>query len=195
MKRIILTVLLTALVILGIGAINNFIQNRPYIPEEFKSARISGAATADKMNVLIKNSLQALKEVEGLDRRGNFTLALNVVAGEIRKVEERSAAAIELAEQMGKMAEAVVQVKPEKARQFALEAVSAQIAAITRLTAYNQTLAELFATLELRFKNQPTNPLKVEQLVEELNEQAKEINDLNEKFASLLEQFDAVYTT
>lgn len=194
MKKIVLTVSLTALIVLSIGGINSFLQNRPYVPEAFTASRAQAAKTGEKINSLIQESLESLKEIESLDRRFAFAQALLLVADELGKNPDRASVAIELAKEMEKMAVAVDSIRPEQARQIAFEAVSAQIAAITRLAAYNQTLSDLFETLRQKFEGLQTNPAKVEQLVKDMNAHAKEINKLNEKFSSLLEDFDAFYS-
>lgn len=193
MKRILLTIALTAAVILGIGGLNAYFKDRPYIPEGFQDARAAGTQAAVEMNNLITSSLKTLSDVDTLDRRFAYASALALVSKEIQNANIRIEAAINLSRYMEEMASFVADIRPQEAKRFAFEAVSAQVAAVARLTAYNETLARLFDTLRNKFQGKPTNPATVIQLIEELNGHAREINSLNEKFQAYLAEFDSHY--
>ena len=195
-KKPLITVLITAVFVVGFGGFLNYVRNRPSIPEAFTEARIAGAKDAVRMSELIADSLKNLAEIEQLDRQWAFTGALLLVNKEQDNFTEKWEVASSLTNQMSAMATALPGIRPTEAQQIALEAVGAQITAASHLSIYNDQLKQLLEVLGKRLatrgQDSSTN-LQVGQLIKKMNEQANAINDLNKQFNELFVKFDKLY--
>ncbi len=188
----VIVVIAVALVV-GAGALLLSTESR-FIPDAFTEGRNKGAQSVQTIAEMIDESLKALKEISDYDRRGDLASAVYLINKELTSTSGRQEEARSLASAMEQMARAIPEIKPTSAQQTALEAVSAQVAAVSRLVTYNQYLADLFNLLQQRVrgeKNATTE--KVQKLVEKLNDEASAINELNAQFSKSLAQFDAIF--
>ena len=121
---------------------------------------------------------------------GNVTGALDLISIEINKNQEIRREAIKLSSQLEKMARAIGAIKPEGARILATEAVSSEVALVSRLIVYNDFFLQLFGTLETKFQGEEPNPTnRVQQLINNINDEAKAINQFNKRFSESLAEF------
>ena len=92
------------------------------------------------------------------------------------------------------MARALSSIKPERSRILATEAVSAEVALVSRLLSYNDYLLQLFETLRAKFSNPGLSSNgKVNDLIARINDETRAINELNGRSTNALASFDEVF--
>ncbi|HEY4475370.1 MAG TPA: hypothetical protein VJB92_01445 [Candidatus Paceibacterota bacterium] len=165
-----------------------------FIPEEFTEARLNGAELASKIVSLADDSLNNISEIARFDDEGDKDEALILIAKELAKNREMRDEAIRLSAELEKMARSLRNIKPSQARILATEAVSSEVALVSRLISYNDYLLQLFETLKEKVQTPSvkTNG-RVEELVKKINEEAKAINEFNGKFSQSLAEFDKMF--
>ena len=172
----------------------NLIVTKKVLPEEFSEARVKGATLAKSIVDLSSESLKNLTEIARYDEEGDRSEALILISKEVIKNRETREQAIKLSSQLEKMARSLTNIKPTKARVLATEAVSSEVALVSRLISYNDYLLQLFETLRDKFQNTSRNPNgRVQQLINKINEEASAINQFNRRFNQSLAEFDQVF--
>lgn len=196
MKKKVFAAFIVIFIAIGFGALSLVLSGEAYaIPPEFIDGRAAGAEAATAVTTMINDSLKTLAEVAAFESRGDLASAVYLIRGEINKTTERQKRASDLAGAMEKMAKAIPGIKPAPAQQIGLEAVSSQVATVSRLVTYNEYLTNLFNLLNERMRGNPdATQEKVQDLVKKLNEENNAINELNTQFNRSLAQFDAVFT-
>ena len=170
-----------------------YLMDQSFVPSNFQSARQEGSEISGGIVNILDESLQNLEKIAEADRNYNFSRALNLVDGELEKVNNAKQKAAELTKVLDKMARAVQEITPAKARTLALEAVSSEISLISHLMIYNDTLTGLLKTLQYKFSGDIRYDAKdVQTLVESLNKETREINALNDLFNEKMREFDEV---
>ena len=188
-KAIILSSVITSS--LGIYIIVSAIFPNKHVPNEFSEARIKSSELAKTIVVLADNSLENLDQIARLDQKKSFAEALNLVSEEITRNREAHQEAIKLASQLERMARSITSIKPSEAQVFATEAVSSEVALVSRLISYNDYLLQLFDVLGNKFQsgsNQANG--KVGELITKINEEARAINSFDKKVSESLAEFD-----
>ena len=164
------------------------------LPPEFSEARLRAASLAQKIVVLSNDSLQSLEEVAQYDKQDNTAQALILISRQIIKNRENHDATVQLSSYLEKMVRTLPDIEPAKARQVATEAVTTEVALVTRLLTYNDYLAQLFDILRAKFNNRLNNPDgRVEELIKKINQEAEAINDLDKRFNDAIVQFDKLF--
>jgi len=165
-----------------------------YIPSEFSQARIDGAELAKHIVELSNESLGNLATIADYDRLGKKSEALILISQEVVKTRDLQEEAIKLSSQLESMARTVEDIRPGKARVLAAEAISSEVALVSRLLSYNDLLLQLFEALRNKFQHPDefTNG-KVEGLVTRINEEATAINTFNDRFGQSLAEFDKLF--
>lgn len=191
-KKVIVISLVSALVILGVGFLFSKVNGGTYIPATFFQARVAGAGAAKNIALLVGNSLANLSKIEAADKAGNSFKALELVQYEQNNSQDKQNAALALSAHLEEMARATNDITPPEARQLSVQAVTTGVSMVSRLIDYNGLLSQLFVGLNARFsgQGQPGGSPSVSDLVSRLNGDATMINDLNQQFNSLLDQFD-----
>ena len=189
-KKIILISTISAVFIIGVGFIVNQVSGGSYIPDEFFSQRLEGARAAKHIAQLVENSLANLKKISDLNRAGNAAKALELVAYERTNTPEKHNAAVRLSGSLERMAKATENIKPASARELSVQAVSTGVALVSRIISYNNLLGLLFEALNAQLSSQSYVGPTVKQLIESINTEAQEINQLSQRFNSLLDEFD-----
>ena len=192
-KKIAITSAVSALVILGIGFMVIKVNAGPHIPKEFFQERIQGAGAAKNLARMVSDSLANLVKIEALDKEGNITQAINLVAYEREINKEKQAAAVLLASNLQKMAEFTKAITPIEARQASVEAVTSGVALVSNVITYNSYLDGLFEALSAKFARLPYSGRSVKDLIANINAEARTINDLSQRFNALLADFDAQF--
>jgi len=179
---------------LGIYLLVAAVLKDKFVPQEFLEARARGAELAQNIVLLSRESLKNLGQISKYDLEGNVTGALDLISIEINKNQEIRREAIKLSSQLEKMARAIGAIKPEGARILATEAVSSEVALVSRLIVYNDFFLQLFGTLETKFQGEEPNPTnRVQQLINNINDEAKAINQFNKRFSESLAEFDKIF--
>lgn len=196
MKKKVFAAFIVILIAIGFGALSLILNSEAYaIPPAFIEGRTAGAEAAVAVTTMINESLKTLNDVATYESRGDLASAIYLIRTEMSKAEERQKQASALASAMEKMAKAIPEIKPASAQQIGLEAVSSQVATVSRLVTYNEYLTNLFNMLNERMRGNPeATKAKVQSIVAKLNEENVAINQLNTQFNRSLQQFDAIFT-
>jgi hypothetical protein len=184
----------TAAIGSGLAIAFYFILPGGFVPSEFSEARIKGAGLAEKIVELSNESLANLEAIAKYDEQGNTPEALTLLSKEVIKNRETHEEAIRLSAQLEKMARSLSEIKPARARVLATEAVSSEVALVSRLLSYNNFLLQLFEVLRDKFQNPRSDANgRVEELIAKINEEARAINDFNRRFNQSLAEFDKLF--
>jgi DNA repair ATPase RecN len=159
-----------------------FSAQRVIIPREFLEAKGRGAAEAEEIVRLSRETSHQLAHINELDSQGNYVDALNLVVEELnrnRTMRERASA---LSRELTIMTNAVAQISGTEARSNALQAVNYAVALMAKLVTYNEYLNQLLETLRRKFEGIPTSSPTVGELIAKINEEVSGINALNTHF-------------
>ena len=190
---ILITVLLVIITVLAVRMIS---RESRYVPPEFYDARNNGVVLAGEIVNLSRQSLTRLTRISELDQEKNFTKALALVSEELVEYQKSQEAAARLASRLETMARLLADVRPARAREIAAEAISSEVALVSRLVNYNDNLRDLFVVLQLKFNTRNASgdlDGRVNQLITKINEQAKAINQFNQRFNDAMAKFDKIF--
>jgi len=195
MRTRLIIFLSTIAVGLGIYLLVAAVLKDRFVPQEFLDARARGAELAQNIVLLSRESLKNLGQIAKYDLEGSVAKAVDLISIEINKNQEIRREAIKLSSQLEKMARSLNAIKPEPARVLAIEAISSEVALVSRLIVYNDFFLQLFGTLETKFQGEEPNPTnRVQQLINNINDEAKAINQFNKRFNESLAEFDKIFT-
>ena len=170
-----------------------FYSSKLFIPDDFYMARENSTKIAKIIVDDSSENLNLLGAISKLDQSGDYSTALNVVSKAVINNRKNTKSAVELSQQLEIMAINTAKIKPDKAKELAISAISSEVALVSRLLKYNGYLAELFELLKLKFSVKEFDPANsIQELVVKLNDEAKAVNSLNDKFNSLMAEFDAL---
>lgn len=165
------------------------------LPSAFSDARIKGSEIAQRIVFLSRETLSSIQKVAEYDRKRNYSEALLAISNAIIANRENQAEAIRLSSQLTAMAENLPKITPGSAREIATQAVTTEVALVSRLIYYNTYLSQLFETLKVKFEKPWVAYLdgQVNDLVGKINDEAKAINELNKQFNSSMAEFDKIF--
>lgn len=166
-----------------------------YLPSEFSDARIKGAIVSQKIVELSRDTLSRLNEVSKYDQQRNSTEALLAISNALIANRENQVESVRLSSQLTAMAENLSRIQPERARQLATQAVTSEVALVSRLLYYNTYLNQLFETLKVKFEKPWVSYLdgQVQDLITKINDEAQAVNELNKQFNSSMAEFDKIF--
>ncbi len=159
------------------------------VPEDFLKARQQASVIALEIIAISDNSNVNFNTIAQLDSQGKYTDALLLVSQELQRNAEARTKAIDLSVQLTTMAKNLDKISPASAGQTALEAISSETALISRLINYNDYLNQLLQILQDKFLGKISGD-KIPELIAKINDEAKAINDLNQRFNDVMKQFD-----
>lgn len=160
------------------------------IPPDFLKARGQASLIAAQIVSISDESAKRIDEIAKLDEEQKYTEALLAVSKELERNREARDRAVELSAQLETMARNLAQISPISFGQKALEAVSSETALISRLITYNDYLTQLLDVLRGKFLNRGDGN-QVPELIQKINDEARAINDLNQKFNDVMKEFDS----
>lgn len=166
---------------------------KPFVPQEFINARANGSVIAEEIVVFSQASITNLAAISAEDEKGNYENGLNLVSKEIQDNGTARAKALELSKQLEIMANNLSLIKPEDAARIGLEAVLNELQIVQRLLNYNADGRQLSDVLLNKLKKSgdvPNAGEEVEKLVSSMNDEARAVNDLNNKYKDLMVKFD-----
>ncbi|MBI4119805.1 MAG: hypothetical protein HY456_03100 [Parcubacteria group bacterium] len=165
---------------------------RPTVPETFLQARSRGAAISKEIVASHEHSLENLRLIAENDRKKEYFEGIKLVLQELNVNAEMRTKAQELAGVLETMAGIVPSLRPTDARQRAFEAVTAEVDLITHLISYNEDFNKLLEKLRLKLEGEFKKD-EVRELIKQINGEAETINQLNERFNVLMNEFDSYY--
>ena len=186
-----LKVSLWIIALVAIGASLYFFVNKAFIPESFTESRRNSAIVAKEIVALTETSLANLDKIASYDREYRFNSALALVRGELERSKEARRKAVQLTTQLGLMARAAGGITPVSIRNLAIEAIGNEISLVSHLMVYSDSLNSLLQTLEYKFSGDiKYDASDVQDLVKNMNQEAMEINRLNNSFSDKMANFD-----
>ncbi|MCR4275755.1 MAG: hypothetical protein NUV83_03380 [Candidatus Wolfebacteria bacterium] len=188
-EKLFLLVLFIALAIYFVG---RFVMAKPQIiPADFLKARQQASLIAQDIVGTANESSRNLEKISELDGERKYADAIKLVAQELEHNNQARQRAVYLSSQLETMAKNVPSISPDSSAQKALEAVSLETTLINRLITHNDYLNQLLGILRDKFLGQNKNSHdKIAELVSKINEEAKAINEINQKFNDKLSDFD-----
>lgn len=159
------------------------------IPSDFLAARQEASLIAQNIVSISNESTDRLNEIAQFDKDREYTEALILISQELERNSQARGKAIKLSAQLEIMAKNLAKISPASAGQIALEAISSETALISRLITYNDYLTKLLEVLREKFLEKH-NGDQVSELISKINDEAKAINDLNQKFNEVMKKFD-----
>jgi len=160
-------------------------------PPEFLEARQQGAAISQKIVALIGETNQNIKDINTSDLNGNYNQAVALIKESQGKNQEAQNQAVELANQMQKMTEALDKISSASSRELAMKAIATEISLLTNLMQYKETLDQFLKNLNLTFATAKAQYRKAaEDNLSQLNTAAGTINNLNQQFLEQIQEFD-----
>jgi len=164
------------------------------IPVEFAAARETGTRLTEEIIFLANASRAGLEDIARFDADANASEALIATSRELIRNKDVRERAVNLSVELGRMAQALPDIRPGSARQIASEAIGYEVALVSRLISYNDVLNRLFELLRAKFTGQVTETDgKVRAMINDINAGANAANDLNKAFVDAMKRFDAVY--
>ena len=167
-----------------------------YVPTEFTEARLEGATIAQKIVTLSGGALASLEKISEYDKNGETAEALILISQQLIANRVNQEEAVKLSRQLEKMARFLSNIKPANARQQATEAVTSEVALVSRLISYNDYLKQLFEVLSAKFNHRYSNVYEsrdqVEGLIQKVNEEAQAINEFDGRFNKALAELDKI---
>lgn len=164
----------------------------PSVPGEFRAARERGAVIAAFINNFSEKSISSLREIEEMDKTGRYSEALSVIDSELTRLKTAREKSLDLLIELQQMALKIDEVGSYEAQKLGVQAVSANIAMVSRLIAYNDHLNDLFLTLRLKYIS--VNPGVYDRdaaaAVKRVNDDALAINELSRRYQSVMKKFD-----
>ena len=160
------------------------------VPDAFLSSRQSAWEYAQMISSSVKDTPKNLDTVQSLEKEGKDTDAMNILVAEAQKNALAQDAAVKLSGELESMAKEIPNIKPEKAGQSALVAISTETALIYRLISYNNYLASLLGLLRDKITGKLYGVDKINQVVDSINGEIDAINGLNQQFIDEMATFD-----
>ncbi|MEK7193876.1 MAG: hypothetical protein AAB651_00765 [Patescibacteria group bacterium] len=171
-----------------------FLGESKEVPREFLEARQQASVIAQEIIRMSDETANRLNEVSNLSQERKYTEAVNLIVQEIERNRQAREKAIRLSAQLEKMTQSISGITPKSASQSALEAVSSEVALISRLISYNDYMIQLLEVLRAKFLGQEKNSDgKIQELIEKINNEARAINDLDQKFNRIMSGFDSYF--
>ncbi len=181
-------------VVLGMGLlylVGYLLIGQSFVPSQFTEARNKSGLIAKEIVTLTEESLKNLDVISLNDREYNFRKALGLVREELERAKNSRIKAVELTKQLDAMARGAAGITPLKARNLATQAIADELSLISHMIVYNDALNGLLQTLEFKFSGDIRyDSQEVQNLIKNMNNEAKEINNLNESFNQKMQQLD-----
>lgn len=156
----------------------------------FEQARMQGAIISDTIVRLSNDISNDLTRVSELDHAGNPRDALSLTVEVQAKAKEVRERANELSEELKKMISAMDSIKSPEAKQAAMEAVTNQMAIISRLISYSEYLQDLSQVLSNRFTG-GYDKRSVSVIISQVNAEVTAVNSFNKQAVQAMERFEA----
>lgn len=160
------------------------------VPKEFKDARDEGGVISERIVQKAQSVAQSLGEVNSLESARKYDEE-NAKIEELRKQNQSMKEdALALSNQMEAMLKVIPDIRSEKARAVAFQAVNSELAVIADLLSYGDYMEKLFAVLQNHtLKNRSA---QIAGWIHEINKEVQAINDMNTKAREAFARFDNV---
>jgi len=164
-----------------------------YIPSDFSDSRTQASEYAKNIVAMISDAQKRINDIELVRITKTPEELSGTIESELGKNVEVKEKAVSLALQLEQMAKQIPDIRPTQAAQIALVAVSQETALIGKLISYNNNLGELLSMEQEYLEKGWGDYKKMNDLIKVLNDESKEINDLNGTFNEKMTEFDSIY--
>ncbi|MCP6720063.1 MAG: hypothetical protein KJI72_01905 [Patescibacteria group bacterium] len=191
-KRRILWFVLIVIAVLIIALYFFLDFNQPIqVPNEFLAARQNAAVVSKKIVALTGATNEKIKAVNLSDLSGNASQAHTLIQEARQNNAEAHNQAFELSGYLQELAESLSAISSAKSQRLAYEAVAVEITLVSEFIIYTQNLNNFLGSLLGAIQtNSFADRRAVQNYLDEVNERAEKINDLNEEFLVKIEKFD-----
>lgn len=160
------------------------------VPQEFQDARDKGGVISERIVEKAQNVAKSLDEVSALENQRKYDEE-NAKIDELTKQNQAMKDdALALSNQMEIMLKTIPDIRSEKARTVAFQAVNNELSVIADLLSYGDYMEKLFAIL--RNHNLKNRSAQIEGWIHEINNEVQQINDMNTKAREAFAQFDSI---
>jgi len=164
-----------------------------FVPEGFERSRQNSVFIAKNIVDLTEESLNNLNAIAEADKEYKFKIALILVREELDRITDAKVKASELTQELTEMSLAAAAIKPTRAKDLAVDAITHELNLIAELLIYNDSLHALLQTLEYKFSGDIRyDSDDVQKLVTNINQRTREVNKLNELFKEKMAEFDKI---
>lgn len=184
-------VLAFSFIIIALYFLRPWIFSKGNVPASFKEARLQGAVISENIVNLSNQSSDDIKKINELDQEKKFSEALNLTLKAINQSQEIRSRAVDLSNELSKMTQGLSDINSLEARQAAIEAISSDLALLSRLVNYSAYLNDLLAALQSKFSG-ASGDHKVSGIVNEINSEVNAINNFNRQAIQALDNFDKI---
>ena len=164
---------------------------RESLPQDFLTAKQEAAEVSQRIVELTSTTNEKIKAVNLSDLEGDEGQALALIQEARRTNEEAYQKAFDLSRYLQKIAESLGELKSVKNQRAVYEAVAVELSLVSEFISYTQSLNNFLDTLA---KAVSTNSFADRQTagnyLNEVNQKAKTINNLNQEFLAKIEKFD-----
>lgn len=191
-KNILVAVLVLAAILVVYFGLQYFAE-KSFVPQSFTDGRQQSAAISGDIVGLLNESLKNLETISQEDKNYHFSKALDLVYVELARTQESKKKASDLTAILEQMAKVLPAITPTQAKNLAIEAVSNEVSLVSHLLIYNDSLSGLLETLKYKFSGDIRYDSKdVQALVNNMNQEAEAINNLNDVFNQKMREFDSL---
>ena len=189
-QKNILTLLTIGLILYGAGYL---LLSKVVLPQDFTDARIRAAKQAEELVLMLNESSKNLNLIAQSDRDFEFNKALSLTDEELLRAKQTKKKAGEINNELVTMLQSTPSISPVKARNLAMEAMSYEVSLLKKIIAYNDSLSALLQTLNYKFSGDIRYDADdVQKLIENMNDNAREINELNNLYNQRMKEFDEI---
>jgi hypothetical protein len=179
-------IVLLVVVGLSLGGWTIFSSGGNYIPQSFTDARRESAIVGEQIVGLSSESSSGLEQVQKLQSEEKYTEALDAVLAERRRVLDMRSKGSELLRSLSAMTESLSEIRPEKSRTAALEAINYETGIVNHLLSYSQFLDQLMQAIASHILYGEDIKLRFDDLITKTNGEISAVDELNAKFTSAM---------
>ncbi len=188
-KRVIVA---TSVALLFLALVFFVISKSTKVPQQFFDAREKVSETSKTIVGLTNQTVEIIKNANIFDEHGNTERALTLISTARANNNEAYQKASTLAEELKSLAESLQGISSRQSQQLAYESVAVELSLVSEFIVYTNKLNAFLDTLAQAVA---TNFFASRRLVgdklNEVNEQARVINSINQDFLDRIGRFDA----
>ena len=164
---------------------------RATLPQRFVSARERTAQTSQEIVDLVELTNEKIKAINLKDFNRNINEAIVLVSDARENNSQAYSKTSELALRLEELAFSLNEIRSRKLQRPAYEAVAVELSLVSEFIVYTHILNNFFDSLSRAIiTDSLADRLNVEMKLNEVNNQARKINNLNEEFLSKIGSFD-----
>jgi hypothetical protein len=191
-RREIIFLVSAGIVVLASVALIGFVYKggKSYVPDEYVQTRTEATKISREIVILGNEVNKSLMEISNKTNIGDYSSALSVARSGTSQINQIGSKAQELLGALGGMAKNVEGVKPTNAAKVGKDAISVGIKMVERLIVYSKLSNDLVKKIEDKLVGGNINDSDIQKTINDINNEVKFINSLNNDYGVLIKQFD-----